>query len=53
MQDVRTMQLGQVVGFVEDFNKRQQKGKKDEKHKKSVKHYRFATPEESSAFLRG
>jgi len=53
MQDARRMQLGQVVGFVEDYNKRQQKDKQEKKHKKSVKHYRLATPEESSAFLRG
>lgn len=51
--DVKEMQLGTVVDFVIDYNERQKQGEEKKEHKKAVKHYRLATPEESSAFLRG
>ena len=52
MSDIKKMQLGQVVDFVIDFNERQKQGQEQEEHKKSVKHYRLATPEETSAYTR-
>lgn len=50
-QDVRRMQLGQVVGFIDDYNDRIKKAKKQEK-KKATKNYTFATPQEASALAR-
>lgn len=55
MQDMKRMQLGQVVDFTIDYNRRQkraeQKAEKTAKHK--VKHYRMASPDEVDAMLRG
>ena len=52
MQDMRRMTVGEIVDFVRAFNVRQKKGEESEKKKKAVKHYRFATPAETSAFNR-
>lgn len=52
MDDVRHMQLGQVVGFVDDYNKRQKKAEQAAERKKSSKKYRFATPKEISSYTR-
>ena len=53
MQELKRMQLGDAVTFIEDYNDRQKKAEKAEEKKKNMKHYRFATPEETSAFTRG
>lgn len=52
MADIKEMQLGDLVDFIIDYNERQKQGQEREKHKKAVKHYRLATPEETSAMLR-
>ena len=51
MSDVRRMQLGQVVDFVIEHNKRQKKAERAAEHAKKVKHYRRATQAEIDAFL--
>lgn len=52
MQDIRNLQLGQVVDFVIDYNERHNEAKAAEERRKTLKHYRFATPEETSAYTR-
>ena len=51
MSDVRRLQLGQVVDFVIEYNKRQKKAEEAAEHAKKVKHYRKATQAEIDAFL--
>lgn len=38
MSDVRRMQLGQVVDFVIEYNRRQRKAETQAEHAKNVKH---------------
>ena len=52
MQDVRRMQLGEVVDFCIDYNSRQKQAEKTTERKRTVKHYRLATPEEVDGLLR-
>ena len=52
MQDLKKMQLGQIVDLIIDFNERQKESQKTEERRKTMKHYRFATPEETSAYAR-
>lgn len=51
-QDINHMTIGQVVDFIQAFNKRQKDAEKDAEHQKKVKHYRLATPQEVSEFNR-
>lgn len=51
MADVRRMQLGQVVDFVVEYNKRQKKAEEQAEHAQKVKHYRRARQDEIDAFL--
>ena len=51
MSDVREMQLGRVVDFVIEYNKRQRKAEEAAEHQKNVKHYRRASQSEIDAFL--
>lgn len=51
MSDIRRMQLGQVVDFVIEYNKRQKKAERAAERAKNVKHYRKATQAEIDAFL--
>jgi len=51
MSDVRRMQLGQVVDFVIEYNKRQKRAEEAAEHAKTVKHYRRASQAEIDNFL--
>ena len=52
MQDIRRMQLGQVVDFVVDYNKRQKQAERKTETGHKVKHYRLATRDETDMMLR-
>lgn len=51
MSDVRRMQVGQVVDFVIDFNKRQEESEKREKYENKHGRTRKATQEDINAFF--
>lgn len=51
MEDIRSMQLGDLVDFCIDFNNRDRDSQAAAEHQKQVKHYRMATPAEIDAFL--
>lgn len=51
MSDVRRMQVGQVVDFVIDFNKRQEESERREKYEKKHGRTRKATQEDINAFF--
>lgn len=53
MQEIKELQLGDLVDFVIDYNERQKKGEEQEKKSKATTHYRLATPEEMSSHHRG
>lgn len=46
------MTIGEIVDFVDEHNERMKRAEREEEHKKSVKKYRLATPEEVSAYHR-
>ena len=52
MDAIRRMQLGQIVDFVIDYNERQKEAHQTEERRKTMKHYRLATPKETSEFAR-
>ena len=52
MDAIRRMQLGQIVDFVIDYNERQKEAQQTEERRKTMKHYRLATPKETSEFAR-
>lgn len=52
MQDIRRMQLGQVVDFVIDYNRRQKRAEQKTETGHKVKHYRLATKDETDMMLR-
>ena len=52
-KDMEHMTVGEIVDFVVAFNERQKEGKEAEERKSKVTKYRFATPEEVSAYNRG
>lgn len=46
------MTVGEIVDFVEAYNRRMKRAEKDKETKKKAKKYRLATPEEVSAYHR-
>lgn len=50
--DMRKMTVGEIVDFVSAYNDRQKSAEEKAEKKKKVKRYRFATPEETSAYNR-
>lgn len=50
--EMHKMTIGEIVDFVEEHNERMKRAEREEEHKKSVKKYRLATPEEVSAYHR-
>lgn len=52
VQDLRRLQLGQVVDFVIEYNERQKRSERHSERKRAVKHYRLATKEETDMMLR-
>lgn len=52
VQDLRRMQLGQVVDFVIEYNERHKNAEKKAERKHKVKHYRLATKDEVDMMLR-
>lgn len=52
MQDIRSMQLGQLIDFVIDYNDRQKESERAAERQKTMKHYKLATPQEISEFTR-
>lgn len=53
MQDIRRLQLGQVVDFVIDYNQRQKEAQETAERRSKAKHYRLATKDEVDALVRG
>lgn len=52
-KDMQRMTIGEIVDFVTAYNDRQKQGKEAEEKRSKMKKYRFATPDEVSAFNRG
>jgi len=50
MQDVRRLQLGEVVDFCIEYNARQKEAEKQSERRSKAKHYRYATQDEINAF---
>lgn len=50
--EMHKMTIGEIVDFVDEYNERMKRAEREEEHKKSVKKYRLATPEEVSAYHR-
>ena len=53
MQDIKRIQLGQVVDFCIDYNQRQKEAEEKAERRSKAKHYRLATKDEVDAFLKG
>ena len=51
MNDIRHMQLGQVVDYCISYNKRQERAEKQAKHDKKYGHKRRATQKDIDAFF--
>lgn len=52
MQDIKRMQLGHLVDFVIDYNRRQKQAEQKAETSHAVKHYRLATKDEVDAMFR-
>ena len=53
MQDIKNMQIGHVVDFTVDYNRRQKDAEEKAERKSKAKHYRLATKDEVSAWTKG
>ena len=53
MQDIRNMQIGHVVDFTVDYNRRQKEAEDKAERQSKAKHYRLASKNEVDAWLKG